>query len=156
MAELISHLAMLATTDQGNLRDNNVMHTKRRSHVHLEWRITCRRSVIVDVIRLKIVPHYLNIGGLVAIGFDPTGEYMLTITHSGRGVYRIGTWERLTRDIELAYPEDGIGVGIGPIVDQKTPINELNYDTGVLELATPDRKYNIHYAEGTVTIETAK
>ena len=102
------------------------------------------------------MPHYLNIGGLVAIGFDPTGEYMLTITHSGRGVYRVGAWERLARDIELAYPEAGIGAGIGPIADQKIPINELNYDTGVLELATPDGRYDIHYAEGTVTIEAVK
>lgn len=98
------------------------------------------------------MPHYLNIGGLVAIGFDSTGNYMLTISHSGRGVYRIGTWERLARDIELAYPEAGFGVGIGPIADLKMPVTEINYDTGVLELPTPDNKFYIHYSEGTVTI----
>lgn len=96
--------------------------------------------------------QYLNIGGLVAIGFDPTGEYMLTISHSGRGVYRVGTWERLARDIELAYPEGGVGVGIGRIAGQQIPVAEINYDTGVLELPTPDHNFSIHYTEGTVTI----
>ena len=98
------------------------------------------------------MPHYLNIGGLIAVGFDPTGEYMLTITHSGRGVYRTGSWERLARDIELAYPVSGVGIGIGPISGTDIPVSEINYDTGVLELRTPDRQFNIHYSEGTVTI----
>ena len=98
------------------------------------------------------MPKYLNIGGLVAIGFDPTGEFMLTISHSGRGVYRTGTWERLARDIDLAYPTGGIGIGIGPIAEQEIPVAEVNYDTGVLELPTPRKDFNIHYSEGTVTI----
>ena len=98
------------------------------------------------------MPHYLNIGGLIAVGFDPTGEYMLTITHSGRGVYGTGSWERLARDIELAYPVSGVGIGIGPISGTDIPVSEINYDTGVLELRTPDRQFNIHYSEGTVTI----
>lgn len=63
--------------------------------------------------------QYLNIGGLVAIGFDSTGEYMLTISQSGRGVYRTDTLEGLARDTELAYPEAGFGVGIHPIHGRK-------------------------------------
>ncbi|AMV35440.1 hypothetical protein VN12_25340 [Pirellula sp. SH-Sr6A] len=74
----------------------------------------------------KPVPHYLNIGGLVAIGFDRTGEYMLTISQSGRGVYRIGTWERLARDIELVYAAAGSAAGIGPIADLQIPVSEIN------------------------------
>ena len=97
--------------------------------------------------------HYLHIGGLVAIGFDPTGVYMLTITHSGRGVYRVGTWERVARDVEFAYPEAGIGIGIGPIDGQEIHMSEIDYDTGVLEVSTPDRSYNIYYTEGTVDID---
>ena len=57
---------------------------------------------------------YLHIGGLVALGFDPSGEFLLVITHSGRGVFSTRTWERLSRSTELAYPEGGFGVGIGP------------------------------------------
>lgn len=97
--------------------------------------------------------QFLNIGGLVAIGFDPTGDFMLTITHSGRGVFRVGTWERIARDIELAYPDAGFGVGIGPISGLRIPMISINYDTGELNAQTPDFAFNIHYAEGTVTIE---
>ena len=57
--------------------------------------------------------RYLHIGGVVAVGFDPTGEYLLVITtragcvlHShlgaGRPQHRVGV------------PEDGVGIGIGP------------------------------------------
>ncbi|MDA8743576.1 hypothetical protein N9N28_02980 [Rubripirellula amarantea] len=99
--------------------------------------------------------QFLNIGGLVALGFDPSGEFMLTITHSGRGVFRVGTWERLARDIELAYPDAGFGVGIGPIAVLRIPMISINYDTGELDAQTPDLAFDIHYAEGTVTIEPA-
>ena len=77
---------------------------------------------------------------------------MLTISHSGRGVYQTGTWDRFARDIELAYPENGFGIGIGPIADLQVPVTEINYETGGLELHTPDKLFNIHYSEGTVTI----
>ena len=97
--------------------------------------------------------HYLNIGGLIAIGFDPTGRYMLTITHSGRGVYTVSDWKRVARDIELAYPEAGHGIGIGPIAGLHIPITEMDYDTGHLSVTTPDGLHRIDYSEGTVTIE---
>ena len=46
---------------------------------------------------------YLHVGGLVAAGFDPSGAYLLTITHSGRGVFATQTWSRVARNTELAY-----------------------------------------------------
>ena len=39
--------------------------------------------------------RYLHIGGVVAVGYDASGAYLLTITHSGRGVYSTQTWERV-------------------------------------------------------------
>jgi len=36
-------------------------------------------------------PKYLFVGGLVAMGFDPSGKFLLTITHSGRGVFATET-----------------------------------------------------------------
>ena len=53
---------------------------------------------------------YLHMGGLVAAGFDPSGAYLLTITHSGRGVFSTQTWERVARNTELAYPEAALGL----------------------------------------------
>ena len=32
------------------------------------------------------LPRHLFVGGLVAMGFDSAGKYLLTISHSGRGV----------------------------------------------------------------------
>ncbi len=81
---------------------------------------------------------YLHVGGLVAVGFDPTGAYLLTITHSGRGVFSTRTWERLARDTELAYPEAGVGVGIGPIAGQAIPITEMDFNVGAMRVVSPD------------------
>ncbi len=84
---------------------------------------------------------YLHIGGLVAVGFDPSGEYLLTISHSGRGVYSTYTWERVARNTELAYPENGVGVGIGPIDGQEISITEMNYETEEMRVASPDGRF---------------
>ena len=50
---------------------------------------------------------YLSVGGLVAMGLDETGNYLLTVTHSGRGVFDTRTWNdsRATR-ILLALGSD--------------------------------------------------
>jgi hypothetical protein len=82
--------------------------------------------------------HYLHIGGLVAVGFDPAMPYLLTISHSGRGVFSTRTWERVARDIELVHPIDGVGVGIGPIAGQAIPVTEMNYDAGSMSVMSPD------------------
>jgi hypothetical protein len=85
--------------------------------------------------------RYLHIGGWVAVGFDASGSYLLTITHSGRGVFSTRTWERLARSTELAYPDGGVGVGIGPIDGQPIPITEMNYDTGEMRVVGPGGRF---------------
>jgi hypothetical protein len=62
--------------------------------------------------------NYLFVGGLVAIGFDASGRFLLTVSHSGRGVFEVGTWVRVARDSRLAYPDAGRAIGIGPIDGQ--------------------------------------
>jgi hypothetical protein len=84
------------------------------------------------------VERYLHIGGVVAVGFDPTGEYLLVITHSGRGVFSTRTWERVARSTELAYPTGGVGVGIGPIDGQAIPVSEMDYETGHMRAVSLD------------------
>jgi hypothetical protein len=81
---------------------------------------------------------YLHVGGLVAAGFVSSGKYLLTITHSGRGVFSTQTWGRVARNGELAYPDAGVGVGIGPIAGQAVPVTEMNYDTGEFLLTSLD------------------
>lgn len=95
---------------------------------------------------------HLFIGGLFAAGFDSTGEYLLTISHAGRGVFCTATWERVARDSTLAYPTDGLAVGIGPIEGRSVPITEIDYDTGVLRFSSPDGSSNFEYESGTLTV----
>ena len=85
--------------------------------------------------------RYLHIGGLVAVGLDNSGSYVLTITHSGRGVFSTETWERVARSNELAYPVGGVGVGIGPIDGQIIPVAEMNHETGKMQLVDPDGRF---------------
>ena len=96
--------------------------------------------------------RYLHIGGLVAIGFDPSGSYLLAISHSGRGVFSTQTWELIERDSELAYPWDGFGLGIGPINGQLIPVTEINYDNGCLVTNTPDGRFKLEYHEGMIAV----
>lgn len=98
------------------------------------------------------MPHHLHVGGLVAAGFDPTGKYLLTVSHAGRGVFEVGTWQRVARDAALAYPENGHVVGIGPISGVRIPITELDYDTGRLSWSSPDGTLHFEYESGTIDI----
>lgn len=98
---------------------------------------------------------HLFVGGLVAAGFDPSGQYLLTVSHAGRGVFSMGSWQRVARDSDLAYPENGHAAGIGPMAGMVIPISELNYDSGQLHFASPDGKYRFEYGEGTLTVTEA-
>jgi len=79
---------------------------------------------------------YLSVGGLI----------------SGRGVFAVGSWERVARDYELAYPEDGHAIGIGPMEGMVVPVEELDYDTELLYFVSPDRRYYFEYDQGSITI----
>src|SRR5262245_46527995 len=92
---------------------------------------------------------------MIACGFDAAGKYLLAVTHSGRGVFVVGSWERVARDTNLAYPEDGVVLGIGPIADEKIAVQEIDYSTGGLEFGSPDRKWSLRYSEGTLLVSPA-
>ena len=98
------------------------------------------------------MPKHLFIGGLVAAGFDSTGAYLLTVSHSGRGVFSTGSWERVARDTQLAYPKTGVAHGIGPIEGVPVPVQEIDYDTGQLRFSSPDGRLSFEYEDGTLTI----
>ena len=86
---------------------------------------------------------YLHIGGLVAAGFDASGAFLLTITHSGRGVFSTSTWERVVRDYELAYPEAGLGIGIGPIAGERIPVTQMDYLKGAMRFTSADGRITL-------------
>lgn len=94
----------------------------------------------------------IAIGGMIAAGFDLTGAYLLTVSHSGRAVFSIASLERVARDHSPAYPKDGRVVGIGPIEGASIPVTEMNYDTDELRFTSPDGKLQFEYYSGTLTI----
>lgn len=94
----------------------------------------------------------LFIGGLVAMGFDKTGNYLLTISHDGRGLFSTHDWERVARDRSPSYPVEGLGRGVGPVEGESIPIKEKDYDTEFLRVRTPDGKWELSYFEGAIEI----
>jgi hypothetical protein len=98
---------------------------------------------------------HLFIGGMVAAGFDPTGAYLLTVSHAGRGVFSTETWERIARDEGIAYPENGFAVGIGPIEGLLIPVSEIDYDSGASSFTSPDGRLILMYKEGALTVTDA-
>ncbi len=98
----------------------------------------------------------LNIGGLVAAGFDLSGEYLLTVSHSGRGVFSTKTWKRIARDSTPTYPVSGQVLGIGPLSGIPIDVIEKDFKKEALNLMSPDGLVELSYESGTVTIsETA-
>jgi len=98
---------------------------------------------------------HLHIGGLVAAGFDSTGEYLLTITHSGRGLFSTKTWTRLARDASLAYPDGGKGIGIGPIDGQEVLVTEMPFDIGHMTLTSHDGKIILNCESDGISVVVA-
>ena len=96
----------------------------------------------------------LNIGGVVAIGFDSTNRYALVISHDGRGVFDMTNWERVARDYAAAYPNDGFAMGLGPIAGQLIHVEENDFSGEPFIVLTPDRRLKLTYQTGIVEIET--
>ena len=91
----------------------------------------------------------------MAAGFDATGSYLLVISHAGRGVFAANSWSLVARDSELAYPEDGCVVGIGPIDGVRIHVKEKDYDSGRLQFTSPNGEFELVYEDGTLTIADA-
>jgi hypothetical protein len=107
---------------------------RHRSHVAQLW--TLGVSAMTQ-------PRHLLVGGLVAMGFDASGKYLLTVTHSGRGVFSTETWQRVSRDATLAYPADGKAVGIGPIDGQVISVEERDERRERIEMQSPDGRFHL-------------
>ena len=97
-------------------------------------------------------PKILFVGGLVAMGFDATGQFLLTVTHSGRGLFSVGSWQRVARDTNRAYPENGKAMGIGPIQGQTIPVAERDENGGQMNLVSPDGKFHLLGESDGITI----
>ncbi len=96
--------------------------------------------------------RHLYVGGVVAMGFDPAGDYLLVISHSGRGVFSTRSWERVGRDPASAYPIAGYGVGIGPIDGVRVPVKQMPFDRERISLTGPNGSIIVEYESGTITV----
>lgn len=86
------------------------------------------------------------------MGFDPTGSYLLTVSHSGRGLFTVGTWERVARDTGIAYPSDGRAVGIGPIHGQLVEVLERHNQREHIAMLAPDGRFHLLGTSEGITI----
>jgi hypothetical protein len=86
---------------------------------------------------------HLLVGGLVAMGFDPTGKFLLTVSHAGRGVFSTDTWQRVARDPTVLYPRNGSIQGIGPLAGVEVSLAERNEQREQVTLQSPDGKYEL-------------
>jgi hypothetical protein len=91
----------------------------------------------------------------VAVGFDSTGEYLLTITHSGRGLFSTKTWRRVARDASVAYPESGTGIGIGPIDGQQVPLTEMSFDNGRVTFTSRDGSITLNCESDGISVSVS-
>jgi len=50
------------------------------------------------------------------------------------------------------YPENGQVEGIGPYADTRIPIQEIDYETGTLNMNFRDDTYRATYSEGSIEV----
>lgn len=86
------------------------------------------------------------------MGFDASGRYLLTVSHSGRGVYSADTWERVARDPALAYPTEGKAIGIGPIEGHIIAVLERDERRDRIELYSLDGRQHLVGESDGITI----
>jgi hypothetical protein len=95
----------------------------------------------------------LFVGGLVAVGFDKTDQFLLTVSHSGKGVFSTTTWERVAREYELTYPNEGVVNGIGPIHGQPIQVTEIDYNTGKIRVSSNDGRIILNCESDGIVVE---
>ena len=63
---------------------------------------------------------------------DDEETYLLVVTHSGRSLYDLFSGERIARDHDVVYPEDGIIEGIGPLTGQSISVDEYDFENDLV------------------------
>lgn len=101
-------------------------------------------------------PKCLLVGGLVGMGFDATGRFLLTVSHSGRGVFAVETWERVARDAGVAYPENGTAQGIGPLAGSTIPVNERVGEVDIISMRSPDGRFELLGESSGITVREVR
>jgi hypothetical protein len=96
---------------------------------------------------------HLLVGGLVAMGFDPSGSFLLTVSHSGRGVFSASTWQRVARDPSVLYPANGFIQGIGPLAGKDIAVVSSNELNDKVTLQSPSGKFHLVGESDGITVQ---
>jgi len=75
----------------------------------------------------------------VALAFDPDEKYLFVVTHSGRGVYDLINGERIARDYQVIYPDEGIIPGIGPLEGIMVNVQEYDFVNDMTIISKTER-----------------
>jgi hypothetical protein len=96
---------------------------------------------------------HLLVGGLVAMGFDPSGSFLLTVSHSGRGVFSASTWQRVARDPTVLYPSGGFIQGIGPLAGTEVAVVSRNENVERVTMQSPNGKFQLVGESDGITVQ---
>ena len=86
------------------------------------------------------------------MGFDPSGKFLLTVSHSGRGVFEVGSWARVARDSTVLYPSGGVVEGIGPIGGIHLSVQERDDRVEEIHMRSPDGRFQLLGESDGITI----
>jgi hypothetical protein len=70
-------------------------------------------------------------GGVTAVGIDPSSKYLVVVSHSGRGIFRLSDGSRVARDKEIfgKWYHGAECDGFGPLHGVKVPIFGMGSET---------------------------
>ena len=73
----------------------------------------------------------LIVGGATSVGIDPSSRYLVVISHSGRGLFKLADGRRVARDTEVfgAWYYGAQCEGFGPLDGVKIPIFGFGHKT---------------------------
>lgn len=76
--------------------------------------------------------RYIMAGGFVAIAIDESESTIFIVTHSGRGIVNYATGEKIERDPDVIYPEDGKIPGFGMFGNELIDVFEYDFENDLV------------------------
>jgi hypothetical protein len=101
-------------------------------------------------------PHAkLIVGGATSVGIDSSSRYVVVVSHSGRGLFKLSDGRRIARDNEVFGPwyYGAQCEGFGPLHGIKIPIFGFGHKTPAVilqELERSDIEFSVEDLRGVV------
>lgn len=83
----------------------------------------------------------LSVGGTTSVGIDPSSRYLVVVSHSGRGLFKLSDGSRVARDSEVFGPWyfGAVCEGFGPLHGVRIPIYGFGHKTPAVILQELER-----------------